>query len=79
MKTVYLMRAKASAYTRPLNLTMFASISDDLQETGMELVCHVLRASLALATFAEKDLLVRKFFNTLFRSERISAALVNGD
>lgn len=61
--------SRASARSKPLTLTMFGNILDlNLEETGTEHVCQLLRAFLAFATYAEKDPRVREFLYTLSRS-----------
>lgn len=78
-KIANLLRAKESARSKPLKLTMFANFPDpNAQGISMKQVWQVLGASLAIATYAEKDLCVRKFFYTLLCAGQSSEALING-
>lgn len=75
---VDVMRAKASASSKSLKLTMFACFSDpNLQKTGLEQVQQILWTPLAVATYAEEVLRARELFRTLFSAGQISAALIN--
>lgn len=57
---------------------MFASCSKpNLQEIGTGKVWHVLRASFAVATCAEKDPRVREIFHSYFRAEQSFVALID--
>lgn len=59
---VELTRAKARAHLKSLKFKTFASVLDFyLQETGTDQVCQILMASLALATYAEKEPLLQNF------------------
>lgn len=62
-KSADLMRPKANARLDPLKLTIFASSFDPNQkEIDMEQVWKLLRESFAVATYAEENYRVRKFF-----------------
>lgn len=72
------MRAEASARLKSSKLTMFASIFDSIfQEIGTEQVRQVISASLALVTYAEKDLRALQFYCTSFRAGEGSLAPIN--
>lgn len=72
------MRAKASAPSKPLNLTIVASFPvPNLQQMGTVQVWQVLRASLAVATYVVKNRHVHKFFYTFFCVEQSSVVLIN--
>lgn len=72
------MTVMVSTRSKLLNLTMFASFFDsNLHETGTEHVFQALRPSLAVATYAEKDSLLRKFFYTLLCDEQSFVDLIN--
>lgn len=61
-KIAKVMRSRASASSKHLKLTLFASFPNlDFQKIYTKQVCQVLRALLATATYAEKDHRVRRF------------------
>lgn len=73
------MRAKAYALSMSMRLKMLSGFSDpNLLEIGTKQVWQVVRASLAVVPFAEKDPLLSKFFCTLFRVVLSSEALTSG-
>lgn len=71
--------ANVSAHLKALKLTMFASFFDlNLQKMGTELVRQMLRALIAVATFAEKDHHVQDLIYTLYRTGKCFFAPING-
>lgn len=61
-----------------LKLTMFASFSDpSFQEIDKEQFGQVLRAFLTVATYANKEPRMRKFFCSIFHAGQSSVALIN--
>lgn len=70
-------RAKESARSKPLKLTVFASfLNPDIEMIGTEQARQILRESLVIATFAMRNLGVREFFYTLFLAGQSSVAVI---
>lgn len=73
------MKANVSARSEPSTPTMFDSFPNfNIPETGTGQVRQLLRASFAVAMYAEKDPQVREFFYTLFYTGQSPVVLING-
>lgn len=73
------MRAQVSSRLMPLKFTIVANIAGhNLQYLGTKRARKPLREFLAIATYEEKDLLMRNLFYTYFRIGQKILALIKG-
>lgn len=73
------MRTKAGAHLKHLLLTMFASFPDpNCQEIGTKQMQQILRASPAVAMYAEKNPRVCEYFYTVFCAGKSPVAHITG-
>lgn len=78
-KIADVIRSKASARSKRLNLTIFSSSPDpDLHYIRTKQVLKVLQTSLAAAMYTEKNPHVQKFFHILFRFGQTFLSLIIG-
>lgn len=71
-KVVNVMRIKASARVKPLEIAIFAIFLDfNFQEIGAEQVHQVQRASFSVATYAEKRPLSARCFYTCSEPDKV--------
>lgn len=67
-----MLKWEARAWLKPLNFTIFASISNTkVQMNGTKQVCQVLRSSLVLATCAKKILASMSLFIPFFEPNKV--------
>lgn len=77
-KIADIIRAKASARSKPFTQTIFVSFSDpNFQKMGTEQAWQVLRAFFRIATNGKRGSRVRNFLYTFFHPGGSSMALIN--